>query len=264
MAQENLGTPMSPRYSAQSDLLRMGSETGAMAVSGLRICLVDPDPLTRAQLGEYLRGKGFDIFVVTDMETSPPSADLLIVALDSMEQRANRPRWLSEKPKIPTIVLDRSHVFPGRAASIGFAPDARLPLPVHPRKLVATIKRALSLVRIESIDLSEDSVPVYHFSGWKLHCHERQLESRDGESTPLGKQEFEVLRALLACPRQLLTRQQLIAIAWGSGKQVENRRLDRPITLLRHHLGDDSKFPALLKTVVGVGYRLDVEVEKSV
>lgn len=265
MAQENFGSPMSTRYSGQSDWLRMVSEAGAMAVSGPRICLVDPDPLTRTLLGDYLRGKGFDIFAATDMETSPPSppADLLIVALDRMEQRANRPRWLSEKPKIPTIVLDRTYEHPGRVASLGFAPDAWLSFPTQPRKLVVTIKRVLSMARVEYVDLSEASVREYRFSGWTLHCYERRLESRDGESTPLGKQEFEVLRALLAYPRQLLTRQQLIAIAWDPDKAVENRRLDRPITLLRRHLGDDVKFPALLKTVVGVGYRFDVDVEKS-
>jgi two-component system phosphate regulon response regulator PhoB len=79
----------------------------------------------------------------------------------------------------------------------------------------------------------------------------------------LTKLEFTVLKTLLTYPRQLLTRQQLIDFAWGSGRDVESRRLDYPITRLRRHLGDDIKFPTLIKTVVGRGYRLDAEVEKS-
>lgn len=39
--------------------------------------------------------------------------------------------------------------------------------------------------------------------------------------------------------------------------------LDRPITRLRRPLGEDVRFPVLLKTVVGAGYRLDVDVEKT-
>jgi DNA-binding response OmpR family regulator len=61
----------------------------------------------------------------------------------------------------------------------------------------------------------------------------------------------------------VLTRQHLIAMVWGADKEIDNRTLDRPVTHLRRHLGDDVRFPVLLKTVVGVGYRLDADVEKS-
>lgn len=263
MHQEKPGSPKSPRYSGQSNSPRADAEAAAAAIFAPRIFLLDPDPLTRALLVDYLRSKGFDVVAAMDMEASPPPADVLILARDGMGPRADRPKWLSEKPEIPTIVLDRSHVFPGRAAALGFEPDARLALPIQPRKLVATIRRVLSLARIESADPREASVRVYRFSGWTLHCHERRLESRDGKLILLDKREFEVLRAFLTFPRQLLTRRQLIAIVWGADTDVENRTLDRPVTRLRRHLGDDVKFPVLLKTVVGVGYRLDVEVEKS-
>lgn len=262
MHQESQRSQMG-RYSGKSDLLRPGTGSEATAILGPRIYLVDPDPLTRALLVDYLRDKGFDIVATTDMAAAPPPVDVLIVALDGMEPRANRPKWLQDKPEVPTIVLDRSYVFPGRAAPLGFAPDARLSLPIHPRKLVATIRRVLSLARIESIDPREASVRVYRFSRWSLYPEERRLESHDGKSILLDKREFEVLKALLTFPRQLLTRQQLIAIAWGADMEVENRALDRPITCLRRHFGDDVKFPVLIKTVVGTGYRLDAEVEKS-
>jgi len=253
---------MSPRNTRQSDSRRLGSEAEVAEIFAPRIYLVDPNPLTRAQLVEYLRHKGFDIVATADIEASPAPADLLILALDGMELRGNRPKWLSAKPDIATIVLDRPRVFPGRAAALGFAPDARLSLPIQPRKLVATIRQVLSLARIESADSREASARLYRFAGWTLHRHGRRLESRDAKSVVLTKLEFEVLKTLLTFPRQLLTRQQLIEVAWGPGKQVESRRLDYPITRLRRHLGDDMKFPTLIKTIVGRGYRLDAEVEK--
>ena len=263
MHQGTPGLPMRQRHSGKSDLPWPGAEAEVTALFAPRIYLADPDPLTRALLAEHLRDKGFDVVATTEMEASPPPADLLIVALDGMEQRATRPKWLLAKPETPTIVLDRAQVFPGRAAALGFEPDARLSLPIQPRKLVATIRRVLSLARVESVDPGEASVRTYRFSGWTLHCHECRLVSRDGKSVLLDKREFDVLKALLMFPRQVLTRQQLIALVWGPNKDVENRTLDRPIMRLRRHLGDDVRFPALLKTVVGVGYRLDVEVEKS-
>jgi len=263
MPQGNPGLPMRQRHSGKSDWSWPGAEAEGSAIFAPRIYLAAPDPLTRALLAEHLRDKGFDVVATMEMEALPPPVDLLIVALDGMEQRASRPKWFLAKPETPTIVLDRAQVFPGRAAALGFEPDARLSLPIQPRKLVATIRRVLSLARVESVDPGEASVRTYRFSGWTLHCHERRLVSRDGKSVLLDKREFDVLKSLLTFPRQVLTRQQLIALVWGPNKDVENRTLDRPIMRLRRHLGDDVRFPALIKTVVGVGYRLDVEVEKS-
>lgn len=262
MHQVNPGWLMSPRQSGQSDVPQPGAEE-ATSLFAPRIHLVDPDPMTRALLVKYLRDKGFHVVAATVMEATLPLADVLILALDGMQQHAGKPHWLAEKPAMPTIVLDRSQVFPGRAVALGYAPDARLSLPVPPRKLVATIRRVLSLARIESVDPREAAVRIYRFSGWTLHCHECRLDSPDGKSTLLDKRDFEVLKALLTFPRQVLTRQHLIAMVWGSDRDVDNRTLDRPVTRLRRHLGDDVRFPVLLKTVVGVGYRLDADVEKS-
>jgi two-component system, OmpR family, response regulator len=260
--QDIQNVPMNPLYSGPPDSHRTGAEARVAAALAPQIYLVDPDPLTRGLLVDYLGGKGFEVIAPTDMEATPPPVDVLIVALEGMEQRANRPGWLLDKPAIPVIVLDRSYVFPGRTAALGFQPYARLSLPIQPRKLVATIRQALSLARTESVDPREASVREYRFSGWTLHRDEHRLASPDGQSILLDKREFEVLRAFLMFPRQLLTRQQLIAIAWGTVVDVENRALDRPVTRLRRYLGDDAKFPLLLKTVVGVGYRLDTDVEK--
>lgn len=240
-----------------------GAGSGTTDTFAPRIYLADPDPLTRTQLVEYLRDKGFDIVAATDLDATIPLVDVLIVAMDTMEPRARRPQWLSEKPRVPIIVLDRSYAFPSRAVPLSFTPDARLSLPVQPRKLLATIRRVLSLARIESVDPCEAAVRIYRFSGWTLYPQKRRLKSRDGTSVLLDKRDCEVLRALLTFPRQILTRQQLIDLVWGPGKEIENRTLDRPITYLRRHLGDDVKFPTLIKTVVGTGYRLDADVEKS-
>jgi two-component system, OmpR family, response regulator len=263
MHQKHPDLPMRSRQGPSSGP-QPDTDAWATATLGPRIALADPDPLTRTLLAEYLRGKGFEVCASEDMAEPPPPVDAIIVALGDGSARASRPAWLAYTPNIPVIVLDRSSVFPGCAAALDFVPHARLSLPVPPRKLVATIRQALSLACIESADPQDASVQAYRFSGWTLHCHERQLESPEGHFTRLDKREFEVLRTFLRFPRQVLTRQQLIAVVWSAHAKVDNRTLDRPITRLRRHLGDDVRFPALIKTVIGIGYRLDADVDKSV
>lgn len=249
--------------SSQPGVLRPGAEVDISAIFAPRLYLVDADPQTRAQLVTCLREKGFDVVAATDRDAVPPRADVLIVALAGLGSHANVPGWLAAKPATPLIVLDRPQMFPGRITPLGFVPDARLSLPVQPRKLVATIRQILSLARIESADLHAAIARIYRFAGWVLDSEARQLTSRDGTTIQLDPRECDVLKALLTFPRQVLTRSHLIAMVWGAGEAIENRTLDRPITRLRRHLGDDVRFPVLLKTVVGVGYRLDVDVEKT-
>ncbi len=264
MPPEALGLrPMPPNLKPRtSSWLDAGVD--AMGAWSPRVFLLDPDPVTRRRLVDFLRDKGFDVVESADMERAPPAVDLLVIVLGGLgsDTSLQRPKWLAEKPDVPTVVLDRALVFPERTVALGFEPDARLSLPVPPRKLVATIRRAASLARFESLDQDEEAVCTYRFAGWTLHRQDGRLEASDGTSVLLDRREFEVLRAFLTFPHQLLTRQQLIAMVWGSDSKLDNRTLDRPIIRLRRRLGDDVRFPTLIRTIVGSGYQFNADVEK--
>lgn len=261
MQLESPDLPTRIQAAEQADWRRSGAIAGVDTIFAPRLCLVDPNPVTRGLIAELLHDKGFDVVAAADTAAIPLAVDALILAVDGMPPHAKRPAWLIEQPAVPVIVLDRPHVLSGLVAPLGFTPDARLGMPVPPRKLVATIRQVLSRARIDANAAGETAVRAYHFGGWTLHARERHLESRDGQSVGLSKQECEVLRALLSFPRQVLTREQLSAVIWGAHKTVPPRMLDGPIRRLRRHLGEDVRFPRLIKTVVGVGYRLDADVE---
>jgi len=182
------GTPglsKGSRAVAATDWRLAGGEPAVTVIFAPRLYLVDSNPVTRELLVEYLLDKGFDIVVATDPQAMPPLVDAMIVALDAPPVFAERPRWLAKKPDIPMIVLDRPQLFPGPVASLGFAPDARLSMPVQPRKLVATIRQVLSLARIERADAGEASARAYRFGEWTLDCQTRRLDAIDGAAITL-------------------------------------------------------------------------------
>lgn len=254
---------MRTRTAAQVDWPHAGAEAGVETIFAPRLGLVDPNPVTRTLLVELLHDKGFDVVTVADTAAMPPAVDALVVVLDGVPRHAACSDRLPEKPTVPVIVLDRPHVFSGLVAPLDFTPDARLVLPVPPRKLVATIRQFLNRARIDAAAAGDPVVRAYHFCGWVLHVGARRLESTDGRSVVLGRQECEALKALLNFPRQVLTRQQLGAAIWGTRKAIPLRMLDGPIGRLRRHFGEDVRYPRLIKTVVGVGYRLDADVETA-
>ena len=71
-----------------------------------------------------------------------------------------------------------------------------------------------------------------------------------GETVELSAREFELLRAFLQHPNQVLSREQLLARVWGYDYDPGSNVVDVYVGYLRKKLG-----PAKFETVRGVGYR---------
>ena len=71
----------------------------------------------------------------------------------------------------------------------------------------------------------------------------------------LTLKEYDLLLLLAENPERVFTREQLLSSVWQSDAFVETRTVDVHIGTLRTKLGKDG---ALIKTVRGVGYRMEV------
>jgi two-component system, OmpR family, response regulator len=78
----------------------------------------------------------------------------------------------------------------------------------------------------------------------------------DGQVLPLTSYEFALLRVFADHPGRVLSRERLLELAKGNADEAFDRSIDVRISRLRQKLGDDSRHPALLKTIRGSGYVL--------
>ena len=76
-----------------------------------------------------------------------------------------------------------------------------------------------------------------------------------GEDVELTKKEFAILRLFLQHPGKVYTRENLMSEVWGEEYFGESRTVDMHIKTLRQKLGASS---GCIKTVVGIGYRMEV------
>ena len=76
-----------------------------------------------------------------------------------------------------------------------------------------------------------------------------------GEDVELTKKEFAILRLFLQNPGKVFSRENLMHEVWGEEFVGESRTVDMHIKTLRQKLGDAA---ASIKTVVGIGYRMEV------
>jgi DNA-binding response OmpR family regulator len=73
------------------------------------------------------------------------------------------------------------------------------------------------------------------------------------EPVELSRREFALLEALLRHPDQVLSRDQLLDLAWHIAVAVTLNSVDAYVSMLRRKLGSEA---TRLQTVRGVGYRL--------
>jgi DNA-binding response OmpR family regulator len=83
----------------------------------------------------------------------------------------------------------------------------------------------------------------------------------DGESMPITSLEFRVIEYLARHRGQVFTRDLLLDAVWGDTQFVTPRSVDACIRRIRKKLESDPARPAYLKTVRGIGYRLDAVAE---
>jgi two-component system response regulator RegX3 len=81
----------------------------------------------------------------------------------------------------------------------------------------------------------------------------------NGVEVKVRKKEFAMLRLFLSHPGRVITREHLINDVWGSDYVGDTKTLDVHIKRLRSLIETDPKAPAVITTVRGVGYRLELQ-----
>lgn len=83
--------------------------------------------------------------------------------------------------------------------------------------------------------------------------------TRGGEELNLSLREFDLLAYLLENAGKALPKEKIISDVWGSFADVEPSTLTVHIRWLREKLEADPSDPRYIKTVRGVGYKLDTQ-----
>jgi DNA-binding response OmpR family regulator len=125
--------------------------------------------------------------------------------------------------------------------------DAVLILPFTAQKLVNRIKPLLP----------GDGKNMVHVGPIRLDIERRRVKCV-GKSTKLTPRLITLLKMLMEKPGEVVERDTLFKKVWETNYTGDTRTLDVHISWLRRAIEVDPLKPKFLKTVRGVGYRLDV------
>ena len=240
-----------------------------MAATQDHILVVDDDAETRSLLQQYLQKQGYRVTSAGDgkalrgaLLTARPDLIVLDLMLPG-EDGLQLCRDLRSRSNLPVIMLTARGEETDRIVGLEMGADDYLAKPFNPRELLARIKSVLRRARSLPENLEPDAVKSFAFAGWTLDVATRNLTAPDGVVVPLSGTEFKLLRAFLAHPNRVLSRDQLIDFMISRDAGPFDRAIDVQVSRLRQRLRDDAREPRVIKTVRGEGYVLAAQVEAA-
>ena len=147
----------------------------------------------------------------------------------------------------PIIMLTAKDEDVDKVVGLEMGADDYVTKPFNPRELLARIKAILRR-RGETADPNA----IVEVGDLRLDPARHELRLA-GEEIALRTQEFELLKALAQSAGRVMTREQLLAAAWGYQYLGESRTVDVHVAGLRQKLERSS---VQIQSVRGIGYKL--------
>ena len=199
-----------------------------------------------------LRKKGYHVDIVSTGKSALEQILTVsphVVVINAASLRSNGSRICqsirSSSNGLP-ILLIANPDYPVSEESV--TANVVLTLPFTARKLVNRINPLLPKKGAEQLSIGSISLLVEH----------NLVQVSHGE-THLTPRLAHLLRMFLKAPGVVLEREQLFKEVWNTDYTGDTRTLDVHISWLRRAIEKDPRYPQLLKTIRGVGYRLDIE-----
>ncbi|MEV5200711.1 response regulator transcription factor [Streptomyces sp. NPDC053720] len=229
-----------------------------------RVLVVDDDPTVAEVVTEYLTRAGYEVARAADGPAAleqytarrPDLAvlDLMLPGMDGFEvcrrMRAHGP--------VPIIMLTARGDEDDRILGLETGADDYVTKPFSPRELVLRVD---SVLRRATAAAPSGRSELLEGAGLVLDPAARRA-TWEGRVLALPLREFDLLAFLLRRPGRVFTREELMREVWGwdfgdlSTVTVHVRRL-------RGKVEADPARPELIRTVWGVGYRLDLPMARG-
>lgn len=238
-----------------------------MAADGRHLLIVDDDARVREMLSRFFEGEGYRVSVAADgtqmksyLRHNEIDAVFLDLTLPGPQDGLDLAREIRLNSDVPIIMVTGRDDVVDRILGIELGADDYVAKPFHLRELHARLKSVLRRRNPQSLQQQSE---VFHFDGWSLDASRRRLLSDDNREIELTTGEFDMLVTFVRHPGRVLTRDFLMEATRTRRFDAFDRSIDTQIARLRRKIERDSRHPAIIKSVRGVGYVFASSIESS-
>lgn len=99
---------------------------------------------------------------------------------------------------------------------------------------------------VKSINFHEISLDLNNFS-----------VTKNGEKIQLTSKEFDILKLFITNPNRVFTKAQIYNLIWNDEYYGDENVINVHVRRLREKIEEDASKPKYIKTLWGIGYRLE-------
>jgi DNA-binding response OmpR family regulator len=230
-----------------------------------RLLVVEDDDRIRTAMRLALEAEGYQVaeaeqaeVALREMAADPPDIMIVDLMLGEMDGYTCI-REVRKTSEVPIIVVSARTDTHDVVAGLEAGADDYVTKPFQIKELTARLRALRRRARVSPgsqvppdivLDSAPDRTLVLSPARGTVRC--------SGADLHLTVTEFGVLRELASPPGRVLSRQTLLERVWEHGFYGDERIVDVHVRRLRTKIEHDPANPALIVTVRGLGYRLDI------
>ncbi|UPK70905.1 response regulator transcription factor [Chitinophaga filiformis] len=233
----------------------------------MKLLLIEDEPSVVSFIRRYLSEAGYDVSVALDGQSGLQMATehsfqliILDVMLPGMNGMAVCKALRKQNDTTPILMLTALGSTENVVAGLDSGADDYLVKPFKQAELLARIR---SLLR-RNPDNAANTTTNNHHNANVLKVADLELDlntksaSRYGENIVLTATEYRLLEYMMRNPRRVLSRMEILENVWGIDFNMNTKVVDVYVNYLRKKVNRKEQ-PALIQTVVGMGYMLKEE-----
>lgn len=230
-----------------------------------KVLVVDDEQSIVTLLKYNLEQAGFEVITAMDGEEGRQLAlsegpdiivlDLMLPKLDGMEVCKE---LRQQRVMTPILMLTAKDDEFDKVLGLELGADDYMIKPFSPREVIARVKAILRRTQVlpETKDQEAELADAILIGELKIFPEQYEALFK-GEKLELTLKEFELLLFLAQNKNRVLTRDQLLSAVWNYDFAGDTRIVDVHISHLREKVETDTKKPAYIKTIRGLGYKLE-------
>jgi DNA-binding response OmpR family regulator len=221
-----------------------------------RILIVEDEPIIAGGLQDDLTLEGYDVAIEGNGTAGSKRAvqdrfDLIV--LDVMLPGRDGFDIRKAGLQTPILMLTARAQETEKVLAFELGADDYVTKPFGPKELRARIKALLRRSEGRQEDLG---AATFQFGDVEVDFSRGEVR-RAGQPMDVTLTEFKLLTAFVKNRGRVLSRQQLLDLAWGPGLVLSDRAVDNHIVGLRRKIESVPAEPRHLVSVRGLGYRFD-------
>lgn len=228
-----------------------------------KILIAEDDSDIQEVLRLYLVNSGFEVISAYDGAEGyrmliSGSPDLALVDIMMPEMNGYElTKKIRETSNIPIIIISAMNADSDKILGLDIGADDYITKPFNPLEVIARIQSNLRRIYKLDAEPSANSIGDMLCVGDLKLDQKKFLLYKNETEIFLTPTEFKILSLFMEKPGMVFTKSQIYERINGDFYETDDNTMMVHISKLREKLGDNSKSPIYIKTVRGLGYKIE-------